>query len=86
MFFPEPANTTFLFTPFGVNIGNGITVWSYPVIMDGLIYVTGINEGLLVLQYTGLGHEEIDGIKGPCEGNSSPIESIGQLTGRCFDE
>jgi len=86
VFFPEPVNTTFLFTPGGVNTADGVTVWSYPVIMDGLIYVTGINEGLLVLQYTGPGHEEVDGIKGPCEGNSSPVESIGQLTGRCFDE
>ena len=54
--------------------------------MDGLIYVTGVNEGLLVLEYTGPGRDEIDAIKGPCESNFSPVESIGQLTGRCFDE
>ena len=53
--------------------------------MDGLIYVVGINEGLFILKYEGPGHEAIDGIRGPCEGNSGPVESIGQLTGNCYE-
>jgi hypothetical protein len=82
VFFPEPVtNTTFV----SAADQNQVSLWSYPIIKDGLIYVAGINDGFLVLRYHGPGHEEIDGIRGPCEGNSSPVESIGILTGRCFE-
>ncbi len=82
-FFPQPVtDTTFVIQ----SDKNQISIWSYPIIMDGLIYVVGINEGLLVLEYRGPRHQEIDAIVGPCEGNSSPVESIGDLPGRCFDE
>ena len=82
VFFPRPVEDTEFVSR---DDQNQVSLWSYPVIMDGLIYVTGINEGLLVLKYDGPGHEEIDGIVGPCAGNASPVESIGQLTGQCFD-
>ncbi len=80
VFFPEPVPA-----PNTSGDSNQISVWSYPIILDGLIYVVGINEGLLVLRYKGPRREEIEAIVGPCEGNSSPVETIGALTGRCFE-
>lgn len=79
-FFPKPVPA-----PNTSGDSNQISIWSYPVILDGLIYVVGINEGLLVLDYRGPRHEEIDAVNGPCEGNSSPIVSIGSLTGNCIE-
>ncbi len=49
--------------------GDPVTVWSYPVIQDGLIYVIDIRNGLYVLRYTGPYAEELD-VPGPVEGNS----------------
>jgi hypothetical protein len=44
--------------------------WSYPVIVRGLIYVADINQGLLVLRYTGAHQDEVAGL-GFAEGNSN---------------
>jgi hypothetical protein len=44
--------------------------WSYPVIFRGLIYVADINQGLLVLRYTGAHQDEVAGL-GFAEGNSN---------------
>ncbi len=50
--------------------GNPVTMWSYPVIQNGLIYVTDIRNGLYILRYHGPRREEIDSI-GFLEGNSN---------------
>lgn len=44
--------------------------WSYPVIHEGLIYLTDINQGLLVLRYHGTHEAEITGLAF-AEGNSN---------------
>lgn len=40
--------------------GNPVTMWSYPVIQNGLIYVTDIRNGLSIVKYTGPHHEETE--------------------------
>jgi hypothetical protein len=49
---------------------NKVVMWSYPIIKDGLIYVTDIRNGLYILRYTGRGHAGVDRI-GFYEGNSN---------------
>lgn len=49
--------------------GNAVTMWSYPVIQDGLIYVTDIRNGLYILRYAGRHAAELD--IGFAEGNSN---------------
>ena len=49
---------------------NKVVMWSYPIIKDGLIYVTDIRNGLYILRYTGEGHEAVDEIDF-YEGNSN---------------
>lgn len=44
--------------------------WSYPVISHGLVYVADINQGLLVLRYTGAHQDEVSSL-GFAEGNSN---------------
>lgn len=48
--------------------------WSYPVIARGLIYLVDINQGLLVLRYTGPHQDEVSG-RGLAEGNSNVASS-----------
>ena len=38
---------------------NKVVMWSYPIIVDGLIYVVDIRNGLYVLRYTGPGAEQV---------------------------
>jgi len=47
-----------------------VVVWSYPIIKDGLIYVTDVRNGLYILRYTGSGAEDISSIDF-LEGNSN---------------
>ena len=47
-----------------------VAMWSYPIIRDGLIYVTDIRNGLYVLKYTGPHSSEVDDIEF-LEGNSN---------------
>ena len=49
---------------------NKVVMWSYPIIKDGLIYVTDIRNGLYILRYTGEGHEAVDRVSF-YEGNSN---------------
>ena len=44
--------------------------WSYPVIVNGLIYVVDINQGLLILRYEGPHEDEVAGLRF-AEGNSN---------------
>ena len=55
-----------------------VVMWSYPVIKDGLIYVTDIRNGLYILRYTGPYADEVDGI-GFLEGNSNQGDAL------CFE-
>jgi hypothetical protein len=50
--------------------GDGVTMWSYPIIRDGLIYVVDIRNGLYVLRYSGAFEDEVTG-RAYLEGNSS---------------
>jgi hypothetical protein len=47
------------------------SMWSYPVVQDGLVYVVDIDLGLYVLRYTGR-HEEQVARAAFVEGNSAP--------------
>jgi hypothetical protein len=47
-----------------------VTIWSYPIISDGLIYVVDIRNGLYVLRYTGSGASTVAGTSF-LEGNSN---------------
>lgn len=47
-----------------------VAMWSYPIIRDGLIYVTDIRNGLYILRYTGRHAKEVAGIEF-LEGNSN---------------
>ena len=84
-FMPHEAGFYFPQTAVGAD-GNRVRIHmaSYPVIKDGLIYVLDRFNGLFVLRYTGPFHEEVDVIRGPCQGNASPVEDIGFLTGTCI--
>ena len=50
--------------------GNPVAMWSYPVIKDGLIYVTDVRNGLYVLRYVGPKQEMVADVAF-AEGNSS---------------
>jgi hypothetical protein len=47
-----------------------VAMWSYPIIRNGLIYVTDIRNGLYVLKYTGPHSSEVDDVEF-LEGNSN---------------
>jgi len=50
--------------------GTAAMTWSYPVIHEGLIYVSDINQGLMVLRYQGPHAGEVSGLAF-AEGNSN---------------
>jgi hypothetical protein len=50
--------------------GNPVTMWSYPIIQDGLIYVVDVRNGLYILRYHGVHEDEVTAA-GFAEGNSS---------------
>jgi len=47
-----------------------VVVWSYPIIRDGLIYVTDVRNGLYILRYTGEDAASVDAVDF-LEGNSN---------------
>lgn len=49
---------------------NKVTMWSYPIVKDGLIYVVDIRNGLYILKYTGPNAAEVAGVRF-LEGNST---------------
>jgi hypothetical protein len=49
---------------------NKVTIWSYPIIRNGLIYVVDIRNGLYILKYTGRQMDEVKAIRF-LEGNSN---------------
>jgi hypothetical protein len=54
---------------------NKVTMWSFPIIQDGLIYVVDIRNGLYVLRYAGPRSEEISGLSF-LEGNSNLGDAV----------
>jgi hypothetical protein len=65
---PEPAVAT---EDPALNGGpNKVTIWSYPIIKEGLIYVVDIRNGLFVLRYTGPNSDAVRAVKF-LEGNSN---------------
>lgn len=50
--------------------GSKVSMWSYPVIQDGLIYVTDSRNGLYILRYHGPYEEQVSG-ESFLEGNSN---------------
>lgn len=49
---------------------NKVTMWSYPIVKDRLVYVVDIRNGLYILRYTGPDAKEVAGINF-LEGNSN---------------
>jgi hypothetical protein len=49
---------------------NKVTMWSYPIIRDGLIYVVDVRNGLYILRYTGPHADEVSTTRF-LEGNSN---------------
>jgi hypothetical protein len=65
---PEPLAAVAVEDP-GLG-GNGVEMWSYPVIQAGLIYVVDVRNGLYALRYTGVGEQTIAS-EAFLEGNSN---------------
>ena len=72
---PAPLRTVATEDP-ALNRGpNKVTVWSYPIIRNGLIYVIDIRNGLYILRYTGPHWFEAAGIHF-LEGNSNLGDAV----------
>ena len=67
-FYPEPLPRVVTEDP--VLGGSPVAMWSYPIIKDGLIYVTDVRNGLYILRYTGPFADEVAEIAF-LEGNSN---------------
>jgi hypothetical protein len=67
-FRPEPLDAVDVEDP-GLG-GNPVTMWSYPVIQDGMVYVVDIRNGLYILRYRGA-HESQVADESFAEGNSN---------------
>jgi hypothetical protein len=82
-FFPEPLEEVMLEDPRlssdpDTGRNEKVVMWSYPIINDGLIYVTDIRNGLYVLRYRGRFAREVRNIDF-LEGNSNQGDAI------CFE-
>ena len=74
-FSPEPLPAVATEDP-ALNGGpNKVTVWSYPIIKDGLIYVVDIRNGLYILRYKGSQQHEVKAIRF-LEGNSNLGDAV----------
>ena len=59
-------------------LGEKTVMWSYPVIVDGLIYVADLRNGLYILRYDGRFNDEVDDTTF-LEGNSNQGDAL------CFE-
>jgi hypothetical protein len=94
-FFPEPLDTVLLEDPRlssdpDTGRNEKVVMWSYPVIQDGLIYVTDIRNGFYVLRYKGRFDREVSRIDF-LEGNSNQgdalcFEPVGRTPKQCRDD
>jgi hypothetical protein len=93
-FFPKPLRRVLLEDPRlssdpDTGRNEKVVMWSYPVIKDGLIYVTDIRNGLYVLEYEGQFEREVEKIDF-LEGNSNQgdalcFEPVGTAPSYCDD-
>ena len=93
-FFPRPLRSVMLEDPrLSSDPDTGrhekVVMWSYPVIKDGLIYVTDIRNGFYVLRYRGAFRREVRRINF-LEGNSNQgdalcFEPVGAAPAYCDD-
>jgi hypothetical protein len=93
-YFPEPLDEVMLEDPRlssdpDTGRNEKVVMWSYPVINDGLIYVTDIRNGLYVLRYRGPFAREVRNIDF-LEGNSNQgdalcFEPVGMAPSYCDD-
>lgn len=70
VFMPEPLPVVVTEDPVLSSGRDKVVMWSYPVIKDGLIYVTDVRNGFYILKYTGPYESEVAKIKF-LEGNSN---------------
>jgi hypothetical protein len=93
-FFPRPLRSVLLEDPrlsSDPNTGRHekVVMWSYPVIKDGLIYVTDIRNGFYVLRYKGRFNREvrtIDFLEGNSnQGDALCFEPVGEAPAGCED-
>jgi hypothetical protein len=82
-FFPEPLDEVLLEDPRlssdpDTGRNEKVVMWSYPIIYDGLIYVTDIRNGLYILEYKGRFDREVRSIDF-LEGNSNQGDAL------CFE-
>jgi len=71
-FIPEPLSSVATEDPALSSGRDKVVFWSYPVIVDGLIYVVDIRNGLYILSYDGPHESEVDGTAF-LEGNSNLV-------------
>jgi hypothetical protein len=93
-FFPKPLREVMLEDPRlssdpDTGRNEKVVMWSYPIIKDGLIYVTDIRNGFYVLRYSGAFSREVQRIDF-LEGNSNQgdalcFEPVGAAPGHCKD-
>lgn len=69
-FVPDPLPAVVQEDPVLSAGADKVVMWSYPVIKDGLIYVTDVRNGLYILRYTGSHAGEVADV-GFLEGNSN---------------
>jgi hypothetical protein len=69
-FLPEPLVAVTQEDPVLSSGHDKVVMWSFPVVADGLIYVTDVRNGLYILRYEGPYEKEISGIDF-LEGNSN---------------
>jgi LVIVD repeat len=94
-FFPEPLEEVLLEDPRlssdpDTGRNEKVVMWSYPIIYDGLIYVTDIRNGLYVLRYSGPFRREvreIDFLEGNSnQGDALCFEPVGTAPTNCDDD
>jgi hypothetical protein len=80
-FAPTPLATVATEDPALTTTGNRVSVWSFPIVKGGFVYVVDIRNGLYVLRYTGTGREDVRETIFR-EGNSNLAESCPVVTVR----
>ena len=74
-FSPEPLASVATEDPALGRGPNKVIMWSYPIVDDGLIYVTDIRNGLYILEYTGRHRGEVQSLDF-YEGNSNLGDAV----------
>ena len=69
-FFPEPLPAVQTEDPVLSSGQDKVVMWSYPIIIDGLIYVVDVRNGLYILRYKGPHEDEVSRVRF-LDGNSN---------------